>query len=131
LALKPQPTSPEREIKARQLIMDLHADISPRYYNLSLSKRYPSIRGTRTERYYDRPSLSDLMEMRNNGRVRNFLRKHRIAHEQAQEFAIRTYEELMTNTSLLQGVVDYDFGGDQFLVDSHKDGKLDLIMTDI
>ncbi len=120
----------ETERKRRNALEELHLEIRPSTYNFFLSKRYPSVRGKRVERYYDRPSLEDFVELRKNRRMKIFLAENHVTMEKAHAMAMEVLEEFTKNCSALE--ISLDFGADQFLADSiDRKGKLNIILVDI
>lgn len=118
-------------------IMDYHRSITPQSYELMAAKQFPPMRGKRVQIYYDRPSLRDLLDMKQNRRTREFLRANKMTFQEAHDQAVKVFEELDQNiykvTQLwLKTEPDYDLNiGDQFIIDSKTNGKLRVVMVDI
>ncbi len=121
-----------RERIARQLIQEHYlTHASPKNYILKLSKRYPSIRGKRTEIYYDKPSLRDAIEINHNRRLRKLLSENRLNDRILQEKALEAFDELGRDLAFVEMAVSLDIGADQILIDKiDSQGKVHLILVD-
>ena len=132
LALKPRGYNPAMERMLRQAIRVRHARLKPVTYNLALSKRFPPIGGMRTEIYYDKPSLEELILKKPGPRVRAFLAENHLTVEQAHARALRADKELLENLSQMRMRLFMDYGADQVLVEGiDGKGRLKLILVDI
>lgn len=132
LVMKREHYDPERERRVRKLVMGHHENIEPENYTLRLSKRMKPMRGMRVEEYYDRPTLGELLDMEDSEAAREFRKRHGLGAKRAQEIAERVNAEIRQNIWQIKSekTMDEDIHSHQFIVDSHKDGKLDLIMID-
>jgi hypothetical protein len=135
LALKPRTENYAREVNARNAVMRVHDGLETKKYILARSKRYPVFMlGMKTEIYYDRPSLADLLGMRKNRRVKNLIRKSGLTMEKMHKMALEAYDELAKNVASIESEreAELDFAPNQFLVDSLDGrGRLKLIMVDM
>ena len=137
LALKPKQNLKEdvREHLARKKIMTMISYAHPQRFTMRLSKRYPKIKGRRTELYYDRPSLEDLIERRRNRRVAEFLKQHKMSIDEASEKALDVYDEIEKmehDFSDRISELSLDLNASQVMVGKiDANGKFELIVIDM
>jgi hypothetical protein len=123
----------EREKESRRILAEVTPKKGKRYY-FQLSKRYPTTANRkRWEKYYDLPSAEDILNGRNNRRLKKLLTERRMTFEQLFDLCSKGYEEmeqLMLENLQLDGYeYNLDLGPDQYMV-SIKNGKPLFILID-
>jgi len=122
----------KREAVVRKAVREFHKHAETQTYTLKLSKRFPPVKGKRTEIYYDMPTLRDLIEKNTHRRMKKFLKENRISSEKAQEMALSASEEAERNVFRAAQDLSPDYEAHQFMVEGmDKKGRLKLIMVDI
>ncbi len=144
LALKPPHRYPEMELEVRKALVEAHERLekisqppAPRYYTLSLSKRYPTIYDRRIEDYYDVPTLRLFLDKKINRRTRAFLTANKLTMDQAHELALNADLELDKNVELLlteygrKNMPHIDMHAAQVMVTGiDKYGRMNLVIID-
>jgi len=129
-----KPLGGQRELESRKII----SECTPRegkYYYFNMSKRYPHVgKMKRWEKYYDNPSLKDVLDGRINRRMIKLMEQNKLSFEPLFEMCKKGYEEMeeLMYEYIARDGYDYsvlDLRPDQYMVQI-KNKKPHFILID-
>lgn len=130
--MKNMAARPEYERVARNVAERWHSTHLTKRYTLRLSKRSPSIKGYRVERFEDYPTLQEILAKPSDPRIASLLRENNVTWRVFRRMVAEALIELRLNMRIIQKkheiFIDDNVGN--FLVRGVRGKKIDLVMVD-